>query len=70
MITDKLDIYYLKFFPSRNPLYELNDIVILTLSIARPEINEGEVGHRQNQWMETTLTKIYNKLKIIVCIIV
>ena len=60
MITDKLDIYYLKFFLSPNPVYELNDIVISTLSIPRPGINEGEIGHRQNQLMETTLTKINN----------
>ena len=46
MITDKLDIYYLKFFLSPNPVYEVNDIVISTLSIACPRINEGEVGHK------------------------
>ena len=62
--------YYLKFFLSPSPVYEVNDIVISTLSIACPGINEEEVGHRPNQFMETTLTKINNKLKIIVCIII
>ena len=59
-------LLFKKFFPSKNPIYELDNIVILTLSTARPDRDEGEVGHRQNQWMETTLTKINNKLKIIV----
>ncbi len=51
------------FFPLENPIYELNNIVILTLRIPLLDINEGEVGHRQNQWMETTLTIINNNLK-------
>ena len=59
-------LLFKKFFPSKNPIYELDDIVILTLSTARPDRDEGEVGHRQIQWMETTLKKINSKLKIIV----
>lgn len=59
-------LLFKKFFPSKNPIYEFDDIVILTLSTARPDRDEGEVGHRQIQWMETTLKKINSKLKIIV----
>ena len=60
-------LLFKKFFPSKNPIYDFKDLVILTLSTARPDRDEGEVGYRQNQWMETTLTKINNdKLKIIV----
>ena len=44
----------------------MDNAIILTLSTARPDRDEGEVGHRQNQWMETTLDKIREKLKIIV----
>jgi 3',5'-cyclic AMP phosphodiesterase CpdA len=60
-------LLFKKFFPSKNPIYDFKDLVILTLSTARPDRDEGEVGYRQNQWMEKTLTKINNdKLKIIV----
>jgi Icc protein len=56
-------LLFKKFFPSKSPLCELNHIVILTLSTARPDRDEGEVGHRQNQCRETTLTKIKKKLR-------
>jgi 3',5'-cyclic-AMP phosphodiesterase len=60
-------LLFKKFFPSKNSIYDFKDLIILTLSTARPDRDEGEVGHRQNQWMETTLTKINNdKVKIIV----
>jgi 3',5'-cyclic AMP phosphodiesterase CpdA len=46
--------------------------VILTLGTARPDRDEGEVGHRQNLWMGNTLSKYGNdnnnnkkKIKII-----
>ena len=63
MITSIQDIYYLKNFSHRKVHYELNHIVILTLSTARTDRDEGEVGHRQNQCRETTLTKIKKKLR-------
>jgi Icc protein len=34
--------------------------VILTLGTARPDRDEGEVGYRQNLWIENTLRKYHN----------
>jgi hypothetical protein len=31
----------------------LDDAVIMTLGTARPDRDEGEVGYRQNLWMES-----------------
>src|SRR2546428_862353 len=51
-------LLFKKFFPfdSVNELDE--DIVLVTLGTARPDRDEGEVGYRQNLWMEKTLTKL------------
>lgn len=57
-------LIFKKFFPSRNQIYEFDDTAIITLGTARPDRDEGEVGYRQNSWMEKTLAKI-NKVKII-----
>jgi 3',5'-cyclic AMP phosphodiesterase CpdA len=46
-------------------MYELDDIVVLTLGTARPDRDEGEVGHRQNVWMEETLSTLSNKRKVV-----
>jgi len=63
-------LVFKKFFPSKQQIYEFNDAVILTLGTARPDRDEGEVGYRQNLWMENSL-RIYgsdnnkDKIKII-----
>jgi len=44
---------------------ELEDVVIAVLSSARPDRDDGEVGHRQNLWLERTLEKYENKVKIV-----
>src|SRR2546423_15472484 len=55
-----------KLFPSPKEIYELDDgVVLLTISTARPDRDEGEVGYRQNLWMEKVLRKYDNKTKII-----
>jgi Icc protein len=41
-------------------------LVILTLGTARPDRDEGEVGHRQNVWMENILNQHTEKTKIVV----
>ncbi|HET7283914.1 MAG TPA: metallophosphoesterase [Nitrososphaeraceae archaeon] len=52
-----------KFFPFTKQIYEFDDnIVVVTLGTARPDRDEGEVGHRQSIWMEETLGK-YNNFK-------
>ncbi|HKG88418.1 MAG TPA: metallophosphoesterase family protein [Nitrososphaeraceae archaeon] len=65
-------LVFKKFFPSKQQIYEFDDAVILTLGTARPDRDEGEVGYRQNLWMENTLGKYGNdnddnnkKIKII-----
>lgn len=45
---------------------EFNDsVVVLTVGTARPDRDEGEVGYRQNLWMERTMSKYDTKVKII-----
>jgi 3',5'-cyclic AMP phosphodiesterase CpdA len=53
-----------KFFGSRK-VYEFEDVVVLTVGTARPDRDEGEVGHRQNLWMEESLKKYGNRTKIV-----
>jgi 3',5'-cyclic-AMP phosphodiesterase len=55
-----------KLFPSPKGIYEFDDdVVLLTISTARPDRDEGEVGYRQNLWMEKVMSKYDNKTKII-----
>ena len=70
-------LIFKKFFPTskQQQIYELGDnadVVLVTLGTARPDRDEGEVGYRQNLWMENTLRKYGNdnnngkkKIKII-----
>jgi Icc protein len=58
-------LLFRKFFPYSNQIYEFSDIVVLTVGTARPDRDEGEVGHRQNVWMEETLRKYDDKKKIV-----
>ena len=56
-------LLFKKFFPFTKQIYEFDDnIVVVTLGTARPDRDEGEVGHRQSVWMEETLGK-YNNFK-------
>ena len=50
-----------KYFPfkAENPIG--NDVILVTLGSARPDRDEGEVGHHQNLWLERTLKKYENK---------
>ena len=58
---------YLLFrqFFSFSQVTETEDAVIIVVSSARPDRDDGEVGHRQNLWLEYTLEKIKGKLKIV-----
>ena len=54
-----------KFFPFET-INELgDDVVIVTLGTSRPDRNEGEVGYRQNLWLERTMKKYENRVKIL-----
>src|SRR5919205_2711608 len=57
-------LLFKKFFSSKQ-IYEFDDIVLLTIGTARPDRDEGEVGHRQNLWMEESLKKYKTKIKIV-----
>lgn len=59
-------LLFKKFFPFSNQIHEYENLVILTLGTARPDRDEGEVGHRQNVWMENFLNQHTEKTKIVV----
>lgn len=40
-------------------------IVLITVGTARPDRNDGEVGYRQNLWLERTLKKYKDRVKIV-----
>ena len=44
---------------------ETDDTIIIVLSSARPDRDDGEVGHRQNIWLERTLGKYRDRVKIV-----
>ncbi len=58
---------YLLFrqFFSFSKITEIGDAIIIVVSSARPDRDDGEVGHRQNLWLERTLAKHQDKLKIV-----
>ena len=65
IIEIRVILHSKKFFPFQ-AINELgNNVVIVTLGTARPDRNEGEVGYRQNLWLERTMTKYKNKVKIL-----
>jgi len=54
-----------KQFFSFNQVTEIEDAVVIVLSSARPDRDDGEVGNRQNLWMEEALEKYGDKTKIV-----
>lgn len=57
-------LLFKEYFPFLQ-VTELDDAVIAVLSSARPDRNDGEIGHRQNLWLERTLEKYKDKIKIV-----
>jgi Icc protein len=58
-------LLFKKYFPF-DAVNELDDnTVLITLGTARPDRDEGEVGYRQNLWLERTLKKYEKKNKIV-----
>src|SRR3989304_9514862 len=57
-------LLFKKFFPTKH-VYEFDEVVLLTLGTARPDRDEGEVGYRQNLWMEKALAKYPGRIKIV-----
>jgi len=57
-------LLFRKFFPF-SQVTEVGDTVVVVLSSARPDRDDGEVGNRQNLWLEKTLEKHKDKTKIV-----
>lgn len=57
-------LLFRQYFPF-NQITEIDNTVIIVLSSARPDRDDGEVGHRQNLWLESTLKKYKNHTKIV-----
>ena len=58
-------LLFKKYFPFET-VNELDEnTVLVILGTARPDRNEGEVGYRQNLWLERTMNRYKNKVKIL-----
>jgi len=57
-------LLFKEFFPFQQ-VTEADDAVIIVLSSARPDRDDGEVGNRQNLWLEHTLQEHKNKTRIV-----
>jgi 3',5'-cyclic AMP phosphodiesterase CpdA len=58
-------LLFKKHFPFETVNELDNDVVVVTIGTARPDRDEGEVGYRQNLWLERTMKKYENKVKIL-----
>ena len=58
-------LHFKKYFPG-GPVNELGGgAVVVTAGTARPDRDEGEVGYRQNLWLERTMKKYDGRVKIL-----
>ncbi|CDI06073.1 metallophosphoesterase family protein [Candidatus Nitrosotenuis uzonensis] len=58
-------LLFKKHFPFETVNELGGDVVVVTIGTARPDRDEGEVGYRQNLWLERTMKKYENKIKIL-----
>jgi len=58
-------LLFKKFFPFETVNELDDDVVLVTVGTARPDRNNGEVGYRQNLWLERTMKKYKDKVKIV-----
>jgi 3',5'-cyclic-AMP phosphodiesterase len=58
-------LIFKKYFPFETVNELSDDVVIVTLGTARPDRDEGEVGYRQNLWLERTMKRYEKKIKIL-----
>jgi len=58
-------LLFKKFFPFETVNVLDEDVVLVTLGTARPDRDEGEVGYRQNLWLERTMKKYPKSTKIV-----
>lgn len=58
-------LLFKRYFPFET-INELDrDTVLVTLGTTRPDRNDGEVGYRQNLWLERTMKKYADRVKIL-----
>lgn len=57
-------LLFRQFFPSKS-VYRTRELLVATLSTARPERNDGEAGHRQVEWLEGILRKEKHRFKLV-----
>lgn len=58
-------LHFKKYFPFES-VNELGEgVVLVTVGTSRPDRNEGEIGYRQNLWLERTMKKYENSVKIL-----
>jgi 3',5'-cyclic-AMP phosphodiesterase len=58
-------LLYKKFFPATQ-INDMDEVVVITLSTARPDRDEGEVGYRQLSWMQKTIREFEAQHKKII----
>ena len=58
-------LLFKKYFPFETITELDDDVVLVTVGTSRPDRNEGEVGYRQNLWLERTMKKYKDKIKIV-----
>ena len=58
-------LHFKKYFPFETINELSKDVVIVTVGTSRPDRNEGEIGYRQNLWLERTMRKYQNHVKIL-----
>ena len=58
-------LLFKRFFPFETVNELSDDVVLVTVGTARPDRNEGEVGYRQNLWLERTMRKYRDRVKIV-----
>lgn len=58
-------LLFRKYFPSSNVNELDKNVVLATIGTARPDRNEGEVGYRQNLWLENTLKKFNSRIILV-----
>jgi 3',5'-cyclic AMP phosphodiesterase CpdA len=57
-------LLFREYFPFQQ-ITETDEAAIVVLSSARPDRDDGEVGHRQNIWLERTLENYKDKTRIV-----
>ena len=58
-------LHFKKYFPFEAVNELSKDVVLVTVGTSRPDRNEGEIGYRQNLWLERTMKKYKDSVKIL-----